>query len=110
MGITAQVGDPYDHTHPGKCERVHQTCLYSARAMLSASNLPVQYYSDAILMASYLYNRTIHGSDKKTPYEHMFGSPPTWGHLRPFGCIGYAFIPPEKRTDLEPSRTRCRLL
>ena len=78
--------------------------------MLSASNLPIQYYSDAILMASYLYNRTIHGSDKTTPYEQMLGSPPSWGHLRPFGCIGYAFIPSEKRTDLDPSRSRCRLL
>ncbi len=31
-------------------------------------------------------------------------------HLRPFGCICYAFIPPGKRTKLDSTTERCRLL
>ena len=30
--------------------------------------------------------------------------------LVPFGCIGYAFVPPEKRTKLEQTREECRVL
>jgi hypothetical protein len=57
-----------------------------------------------------LFNRMPHGSDSKSPYEHLFGRPPNLKHLKPFGVVSYAYVPPEKRNNLEDSGNKCRLL
>ena len=109
-GIVKQKGIAYSHQHPGKCERLHQTIMRLGRAMLIDSKLPAMFYAEAQLTAAYLYNRMVHGNDSITPYEHIYGRPPNVSHLRPFGTICYAFVPPELRDKLKPSGVRCRLL
>jgi hypothetical protein len=109
-GIVKEKGVPYTHHHPGKVERAHQTVLRHARAMLKESLLPPKYYNEAQKTAAYLFNRTVHGKDTITPYEHVFKRPPSLKHLEPFGSVCYAFVPPEKRSKLEDSGIRCRLL
>ena len=109
-GITKRKGFAYRHTHPGKAERAHQSVLHQARAMLIDSNLPAMFYADAQLAAAYLHNRFIHAGQTKTPFELMFGYPPSISHLRPFGCVAYAHVPEELRSKLDPSAVRCRLL
>jgi hypothetical protein len=110
MGITKQTGFPYYHTHPGKAERAHQTIMLWARAILIASRLPAIYYNEAQLIAVYLFNRTVHGDDTITPYEHIYGYRPNLSHLRPFGCIAYAYIPLEHRNKLDDTSEKCRLI
>ena len=109
-GIIKEKGVAYTHHHPGKVERAHQTVLRHARSMLKASLLPPKYYDDAQRTAAYIFNRTVHGKDTITPYEHVFKKVPDLKHLRPFGSVCYAFVPPEKRSKLEDSGIRCRLL
>ena len=109
-GITKQTGMPHYHTHPGKAERVHRTVMSFARAMLLASKLPVIFYNEAQLTAAYLHNRTVHGADSITPYEHIYGYRPNLAHLKPFGCVAYAYIPLENRNKLADTSERCRLL
>lgn len=109
-GVTHQITLPYTHNSHGKVERAHRSITATARALLLASNLPKKYYDEAIIHATYLYNRTVHGKHTKTPYELFRGKPPNLSHLKPFGCVGYAFIPPEKRSKLDPTTERCRLL
>ena len=109
-GIVKQKGMPYQHSHPGKAERSHQTIMRMARAMLIESKLPDQFYSEAQLCASYLYNRHVHGTDTITPYEHVYGRKPNVSHLQPFGCIGYVHIPAENRSKLDPSGEKSRLI
>jgi hypothetical protein len=109
-GIIKEKGVPYTHHHPGKVERAHQTVLRHARAMLKESLLPPKYYNEAQNTAVYLFNRTVHGKDTITPYEHIFKRAPNLKHLKPFGTVCYAFIPPEKRSKLEDSGIKCRLL
>jgi hypothetical protein len=105
-GIIKQRGIGYDHHVPGKCERMHQTILGSAKSMLLASRLPLRFYGDALLTATYIWNRI----GNPSPYEQMFGKPPNLSHIVPFGSIGYAFIPPETRTKLHPTRQKCRVI
>ena len=109
-GIVKQKGIAYSHQHPGKGERLHQTIMHLARAMLIDSKLPAMFYAEAQLTAAYLYNRMVHGNDSITPYQHIYGRAPNLSHLRPFGTVCYAFVPPELRDKLEPSGIRCRLL
>jgi hypothetical protein len=110
QGIIKQKGMPYSHVHPGQAERVHQSIMHKARAMLLASKLPALFYAEAQLTAAYLGNRIVHGSDSKTPYEHVYGRKPEVSHLRPFGCIGYSHVPQEIRSKLEPSAVKVRLI
>ena len=109
-GIIKEKGVAYTHHHPGKVERSHQTVLRLARAMLKDSLLPPKYYDEAQRTAAYLFNRTVHGKDSKTPYELIFNKQPTIEHLKPFGSVCYAFIAKEKRHKLDDSAIRCRFL
>jgi hypothetical protein len=109
-GIVKQTGIAYDHSFPGKAERAHQTILRMVRAMLRDAKLPQKYYTEAQYCATYIYNRTVHGNKIQTPYERIFGRKPDLSNLKPFGSICYAFIPPEKRTKLDNTTVKCRLL
>lgn len=75
-GIIQQSGIAYDHSYPGQVERSHQTILHMARAMLKDSKLPASYYTEAMECASYILNRTKHGSLERTPFESVFGYKP----------------------------------
>jgi hypothetical protein len=97
QGIIKQKGLPYEHHIPSECERMHQTLLGSARAMLHDSKLPQKYYGDAIQVAAYTWNRI--GSP--SPFELIFGKRPKLDHIVKFGTIGYAYIPSERRSKLE---------
>ncbi len=112
-GIVKQAGIAYDHTFPGKAERLHATIGNSSRAMLAASFLPPAYYCYSMAMAAYIHNRTVHAGATKTPFELVYGQPPVVAHLQPFGAVCYAFVPLEKRSKLSklaPVRERCRLV
>ena len=101
-GIVRQKTTPYYHIDPGRAEHAHQTVLYTAHSLLIASKLPLVFYGDAILTATYLHNRIVHSGCTKTPYELCKGRPPRIDHLRPFGCVAYVHVPAETRSKLSP--------
>ena len=113
-GIVKRKGEAYAHHYPGLAENANNHILYSAKPKLKASQLPMKYYSDAILDSSYMWNRIVHHGCTTTPWEKVHGKSPNLKHLVPFGCIGYAFVPIEKRSKfgllgkLEDNRVRCR--
>ena len=108
QGITKRKGQPYDHHMPAGAENAHKTINGMARAMLSSSLLPENYYGEAILTATYLLNRWSNGD--KTKYEIFCGKIPKVNHLHPFGVVCYAFIASEQRGKIEPTRIKCRLI
>jgi hypothetical protein len=108
--IIHQTTNRYSSHQIGHVERMHGVILNMARAMLIHSRLPVLFFGDALLTAIFIYNRTVHGSDLKTPYELMFNKIPDISRLRPFGCICYAVIPQKLRHKQEPTAVKCRLI
>nr|GEX16931.1 hypothetical protein [Tanacetum cinerariifolium] len=71
-------------------ERRNRTLVEAARTMLSASQLPLFFWAEAIATACYTKNRSIiiptHG---KTPYQIINDMKPSIKHLHIFSCICY---------------------
>ena len=74
--------------------------------MLADSELPKQFWAEALSTATYLYNRSpTNAVQDKTPYEAWTGNKPNVSHLCIYGCDAYAHVPKDERSKLD-SKTR----
>jgi transposase InsO family protein len=115
-GISIQVTVPDTPSQNGVAERANRTLVECMRSMMYAwpTPMPAQFWAEAVRTAAYLRNRCrTRAVEGKTPYEAWFGSKPTFGNLRVYGCLAYAHTPIAQRTQqgklgkLEPKATRC---
>ncbi|KAL0437101.1 UNVERIFIED_CONTAM: Retrovirus-related Pol polyprotein from transposon RE1 [Sesamum radiatum] len=100
LGIIHQTTCTYTPQQNGRVERKHRHLLNVARAILFHASLPIKFWGDSILTATFLINRTpTKLLDWKSPYEVLYGHPPLYHHLRTFGSLCYA-------TNLSPQKTK----
>ncbi|KAJ3474090.1 hypothetical protein NLI96_g12654 [Meripilus lineatus] len=83
-----------------------------ARAMLRDADLLNSFWSDAVLYANYILNRTPSRATEEdlTPHQLFTGNVPDISHLRIFGCKAYVHIPDEKRQKLDSKSLPCVLI
>ena len=106
-GIVHQLTVPYNPAQNGVAERMNRTVMESARAMMSHSNLPNQFWAEAVNTSVYIRNRCpTNALDSVTPYECLFKQKPDVGNLHVFGCVGYVHIPDGQRTKLGVKSTK----
>ena len=69
-------------------ERKHQHLLETSRALLFHSGLPIKYWGECVLTATYLINglpsKVLKGL---SPYHLLFGQAPNFSHLKVFGSL-----------------------
>lgn len=69
-------------------ERKHKYLLETARTLLYQSKLPIKYWGECILTATYIINRLASQLlGKKCLYEILHNTKPSYSHLRSFGCL-----------------------
>ena len=110
-GVTQQITPPYTPEHNGIAERANRTIVDMVRCMLYDAKLGQEFWGHAALTAIHIINRLPSSAhNNKTPYEIWFGTPPSLGHLRVFGCTAYRHTPAQTRRKLDRHTEKCRLI
>ncbi|XP_033513338.2 uncharacterized protein [Nicotiana tomentosiformis] len=94
QGILHQTTIPHTPQQNGIVESKYKYLLEVSRALLFQSKLPLKFWGDCVLTATYLINRMPSPLLLKVfPYEKLRGYPPSYDHLRSFGCMCFATSP-----------------
>ncbi|KAL0305392.1 UNVERIFIED_CONTAM: Retrovirus-related Pol polyprotein from transposon RE1 [Sesamum radiatum] len=97
-GILHHRSCVYSPQQNGVVERKHKHLLQIARALMFQSHLPSMFWTEAILIATYLINR-LPVLNWKTPYEILYGKPVNYTIIRTFGCLAFA-------TNVQPHKSK----
>ena len=109
QGFCRQNGSELHYPPPGTpqlngvSERHVRSSKDSARTLILEANLPVRFWHFAAIHAANVWNRTrVAAATDITPYEAMYGRPPSMQHVGAFGCDAFRHIPKQQRSSWEP--------
>jgi len=110
-GVQLRMSCPYTSPQNGKAERVIRTINNVVRSLLFQAGVPPAYWVEALSTATMVLNilptKTLHFN---TPHQALFGSPPTYEHLRVFGCRCYPNLSATAPHKLAPRSSLCVFL
>nr|GEV33295.1 Gag-Pol polyprotein [Tanacetum cinerariifolium] len=110
-GIKHQTSNAQTPEHNGVVERQNRTLVEAARTMLSALQLPLFFWAEAIATACYTQNGSIIIlTYDKTPYHIINDRKPSIKHLYIFGCICYITRDGENLDKMKEKGDQCILL
>jgi len=111
-GIEHVTTPPYCPDMNGACEVWNRVIVQTASAMLMTANMPLSFWGQASLCATYLLNRSPSKGLKlkSTPYEELHSQRPYLGHIRTWGCRAYAYVDSTKRKKWDSHSRECLLM
>lgn len=107
QGIQFEFTIRYTPQQNGVAERMNRTIVEKARCMLLNSKLSKSFWTEAVLAAVYLINRSpTDALENKVPAEMWYGERPNLKKLKVFGCLAYLHMPKELVEGKFASRTK----
>ena len=88
-GFTLEITGSDASTQNGLAENPNCSLVHMVKCLLYSAELPPQYWSFALLHATYIKNRLPHYSLNTTPYKAFTGRKPSLSKLQIFGSIIY---------------------
>jgi hypothetical protein len=111
QGMEFDTSAPYCKGQNGLAERTNRTIRERINTLLYDAKLPLSFWTEILDTVIYLKLRAPASFlQKKTPYEVLYGKPPSLSHLRRVGSQAWVLIPKEQRSKLGPRSSECRLL
>jgi hypothetical protein len=108
VGISHHVSYPYAHQQNGSAERKHHHIVEVGLSLLAHSCMPLKYWDEAFLAATYLINRIpTKVLDFSSPLELLFKEKPNYGGLRTFGCTCWPNLRPFNTHKLQFRSKQC---
>jgi histone deacetylase 1/2 len=111
IGISHHVSCPHAHQQNGSAERKHRHIVEVGLSLLAHASMPLKFWDEAFLTATYLINRTPSRTlDYHTPLESLFRTKPEYSSLRAFGCACWPNLRPYNKKKLEFRSKECVFL
>jgi histone deacetylase 1/2 len=110
-GISHHVSCPHAHQQNGSAERKHRHIVEVGLALLANAHMPLKFWHEAFLTATYLINMLpskVIGND--TPVHRMLGTRPDYKSLRVFGCACWPNLRHYNKRKLAFRSTQCVFL
>jgi hypothetical protein len=102
---------PHTALQNGKTERIIRSVNNAIRTLLIQASFPERYWAEGLHTATYLLNRLLTTAIQVAcPHLALFGSTPSYEHLRVFGCTCYPNTTATMPHKLSPRYTRCVFL
>jgi hypothetical protein len=102
---------PYTSPQNGKAERMIRTTNDVMHSLLFQASLPARYWTESLYAATYLLNLLpTKAILAPTPQFALFGTTPSYTHLRVFGCACYLNTSATAPHNLAPCSCRCVFL
>ncbi|GJZ92582.1 retrovirus-related pol polyprotein from transposon TNT 1-94 [Tanacetum coccineum] len=110
-GILHQRSMAYTPQQNDVVERKHMHLLDTTRSIRLYANLPIHFWGDCILAATYLINKMpMKKLQWKSPYEVLYKKPPTFNHVRVIGCLSYATVTRPHKDKFDNRGIKCVLI
>jgi len=110
-GIVHQTSCVDKPQQNGRVERKHRHLLEISRALRFHAHLPLKFWGDCVLTATYIINRLPSKVlQNVTPYEKLLHKKPTYQHMKVFGCLAFASNPSRTGDKLQPRGIPCVFL
>jgi hypothetical protein len=111
IDISHQVSCPHTHQQNGSVECKHRHIVEVGLSLLARASMPLKFWDEAFLAASFLINRTPSKViNFQTPIERLFSVKPHYSSLRIFGCACWSNLRPYNQHKLEFRSKECVFL
>ncbi|MBW0542700.1 hypothetical protein O181_082415, partial [Austropuccinia psidii MF-1] len=90
-GIRHEYSMPYEHHQNGQIERTNRTISEMARTSLIAAKMPSFLWPWAFRHSVWIFNRSLHADNDKTPFEILGKKQPNLSLLRVFGAKSFIY-------------------
>lgn len=76
----------------GLIERTNRSLIEMTRSMMSDSEIPMDFWGEAVCTAAHIKNRVKSSVHERTPYELWMGRKPNVKYMKRFECVAYVLI------------------